>query len=43
MTTARSDPGLRGGDAKGIEPGKGNDLRTGGSDIAIQMCFSLAF
>lgn len=29
MTIARSDPGLRGGDAKVIEPGKGNDLRIG--------------
>lgn len=29
MTTAKSDPGLRGGDAKGIESGKGNDLRIG--------------
>ena len=29
MTIARSDPGLRGRDAKGIEPGKGNDLKIG--------------
>lgn len=42
MTTASTDPGLRGGDTKGIEPGEGSDLGIGGSDIGIQMCFSLA-